>query len=35
MIEKEHDSETCIIIVDVMAHLVGVIVDTVSEVNGC
>lgn len=30
--EKEHDNETCIIIADVKGHLVGVIVDTVSEV---
>ena len=32
MAEKEHDSETCIIIVDVNGKLVGIIVDTVSEV---
>ena len=32
MSEKEHDNETCIIIVDVDKNWVGVIVDTVSEV---
>ncbi|MGR3317881.1 MAG: chemotaxis protein CheW [Candidatus Anammoxibacter sp.] len=32
MVERDHDSETCIIIVDVNGNLVGVIVDTVSEV---
>jgi len=32
MIERNHDSETCIIIVDVNGTLVGVVVDTVSEV---
>ncbi|MGR3318142.1 MAG: chemotaxis protein CheW [Candidatus Anammoxibacter sp.] len=32
MAEKEHDRETCIIIVDVNGQLTGVIVDTVSEV---
>ena len=32
MAEKEHNSETCIIIVDVNGNLVGIIVDTVSEV---
>ncbi|MGR3317869.1 MAG: flagellar protein FlaG [Candidatus Anammoxibacter sp.] len=32
MVERDHDSETCIIIVDVSGNLVGVIVDTVSEV---
>lgn len=32
MEEKEHDSETCIIIVDIKNHLAGIIVDTVSEV---
>lgn len=32
MQEREHDNQTCIIIVDVKGLLVGVIVDTVSEV---
>ncbi len=32
MEEKEHTSETCMIVVDVQGILVGIIVDTVSEV---